>query len=75
MRPRAPSPRPKTGTAGDGPADSTTVVIGLDGSSVVRRFLPGLQGSPAAGRPGRRRVHQSRSRGHYDAGMLREAAG
>jgi hypothetical protein len=51
------------------------VVIGLDGSSVVRRFLLGLQGSGAAGRPGRRRVHQSGSRGHYGAGMLREAAG
>jgi hypothetical protein len=33
MRRRAPSPRLKTGTAGDGPADTATVVIGLDGSS------------------------------------------
>jgi nucleotide-binding universal stress UspA family protein len=29
MRRRAPSPRLKTGTAGDGPADTATVVIGL----------------------------------------------
>jgi nucleotide-binding universal stress UspA family protein len=33
MRRRAPSPRLKTGTAGDGPADTATVVIGLDDSS------------------------------------------
>jgi nucleotide-binding universal stress UspA family protein len=33
MRRRAPSPRLKTGTAGDGPADTATVVIGIDGSS------------------------------------------
>jgi len=33
MRRRTPSPRLKTGTAGDGPADTATVIIGLDGSS------------------------------------------
>jgi nucleotide-binding universal stress UspA family protein len=33
MRRRAPSPRLKTGTAGVGPADTATVIIGLDGSS------------------------------------------
>ena len=34
MRRRAPRPRLKTGTAGDGPADTATVVIGLDDSSM-----------------------------------------
>jgi nucleotide-binding universal stress UspA family protein len=33
MRRRAPRPRPETGTAGDGPADTATVVIAIDGSS------------------------------------------
>jgi nucleotide-binding universal stress UspA family protein len=33
MRRRASSPRLKTGTDGDGPADTATVVIGLDSSS------------------------------------------
>ena len=36
MRRRAPRPRPETGTAGDGPADTATVVIGIDGSSASR---------------------------------------
>jgi nucleotide-binding universal stress UspA family protein len=33
MRRRAPRPHLETGTAGDGPADTATVVIGIDGSS------------------------------------------
>jgi nucleotide-binding universal stress UspA family protein len=33
MRRRAPRPRPQTGTPGDGPADTATVVIGIDGST------------------------------------------
>jgi nucleotide-binding universal stress UspA family protein len=33
MRRRAPRPRPEAGMAGDGPADTATVVIGIDGSS------------------------------------------
>ena len=33
MRHRAPRPRPEMGMAGDGPADTATVVIGIDGSS------------------------------------------
>jgi nucleotide-binding universal stress UspA family protein len=33
MRRRAPRTRPETGTAGDGPADTVTVVVGIDGSS------------------------------------------
>jgi hypothetical protein len=56
MRPRAPSPCLKTGTVGGGPADTATVVIGLDGSSLVRRFLVGPQVNPAAGRPDRLRL-------------------
>ena len=33
MRRRAPRTRPETGTAGDGPADTVTVVVGIDGST------------------------------------------
>ena len=33
MRRRAPRPRLEIGPAGDGPADTATVVIGIDGSS------------------------------------------
>jgi nucleotide-binding universal stress UspA family protein len=33
MRHRAPRPRLETGMAGDGPADTATVVVGIDGSS------------------------------------------
>lgn len=36
MSRRAPRPRLETGTAGDGPADTATVVIGIDGSSASR---------------------------------------
>jgi hypothetical protein len=46
MRRRAPSPRLKTGTAGDGPADTATVVIGLDGSSASWAAFAGPAGKP-----------------------------
>jgi nucleotide-binding universal stress UspA family protein len=36
MRRRAPRPRLGMGAAGDGPADTATVVIGIDGSSASR---------------------------------------
>jgi nucleotide-binding universal stress UspA family protein len=79
MRRRAPSPRLKTGTAGDGPADTATVVIGLDGSSASCAAFCWACGE--ARRLGGRAVAVFTSPAADDrteglaAGMLREAAG